>query len=183
MGTAETTLGTFESVLWDSSGIFSLGHLPGNGASVNGVAEAASLSGHIIVGFDDVGGAKEAFIWDMTNGMRSIRDILENAGFDLSDWEALGTANAISADGTVIAGGVGAYFALHPNWVESSSDSLLAQLVKPLMTKYGVLGHWGAGLALGATAMACAYAAEKAIPFLASQITRIFPAKTEPSTA
>lgn len=45
----------------------------------------------------------EAFIWDATHGMRSLRDVLSDLGADLMGWQLHG-ATAISADGLTIVG-------------------------------------------------------------------------------
>ncbi len=114
LGTAESAPGSFKAVLWNAGGVMALGQLPGGGTK--GVAEAASLDGSVVVGFDEVGGNKEAFIWDSLDGMRSVRGVLEHAGVDLSEWNALGEANGVSAAGTVITG-VGLHNGVTEPWV------------------------------------------------------------------
>ncbi|MCB0291781.1 MAG: T9SS type A sorting domain-containing protein, partial [Calditrichaeota bacterium] len=55
--------------------------------------------GHVVIG-----NSGEAMIWDAPNGMRSLRQVLENDfGLDLSGW-SLGLALRISDDGRVIIG-------------------------------------------------------------------------------
>jgi hypothetical protein len=59
-----------------------------------------------VVGFGSTstGGEIEAFIWDQTNGMRSLKDVLERSyGLDLTGW-TLESATGISADGLNIVG-------------------------------------------------------------------------------
>jgi hypothetical protein len=49
-------------------------------------------------------GSTRAFIWDAENGMRNLKDVLENDyGLDLNGW-ILRRANGISDDGLVIVG-------------------------------------------------------------------------------
>jgi uncharacterized membrane protein len=45
----------------------------------------------------------EAYIWDSTNGMRSLQDVLTDEGLDLTGW-TLHVAHGISADGKTIVG-------------------------------------------------------------------------------
>ncbi len=67
-------------------------------------AFGVSGDGSLIVGrSESVVDGSEAFIWDSTNGMRSLRDILIADGVDMTDW-TLFSATAISADGTTVVG-------------------------------------------------------------------------------
>ena len=50
-----------------------------------------------------VGGRYDAFIWDVTNGMRAVADLVTAAGIDLTGW-SLEAATAVSADGETIVG-------------------------------------------------------------------------------
>jgi uncharacterized membrane protein len=78
-----------------------LGDLAGGGFT--SVANAVSGDGSVIVGYGNSASGVEAFIWDETNGMRELDQVLINLGVDLTGWslyEALG----ISADGTRIVG-------------------------------------------------------------------------------
>ena len=86
--------------------MFDLGDLPGG--AVYGRAYGASADGSIIIGGSESGLGREAFIWDETNGMQSIKDVLvNNYGLDLTGWY-LGRASGISADGRTIVGeGIG----------------------------------------------------------------------------
>jgi len=45
----------------------------------------------------------EAFVWDATNGMRALEQVLSDVGFDLTGW-SLEEAHAISDDGLTITG-------------------------------------------------------------------------------
>lgn len=62
-------------------------------------ARAVSDDGAIVVGR----WANDAVVWDETNGMQSIKQILADAGIDLAGWTLL-EATAVSADGQKIAG-------------------------------------------------------------------------------
>ena len=67
-------------------------------------ARAVSADGSLIVGFGETGVAiTEAFLWDASNGMRSIEDLLIADGVDLTGWR-LEYAHDISADGHHIVG-------------------------------------------------------------------------------
>jgi uncharacterized membrane protein len=60
---------------------------------------AVSADGSVIVGAS----GSQAFIWDATNGMRSLQQVLADAGVNVSGW-TLSTAMGISADGKTIVG-------------------------------------------------------------------------------
>ena len=63
-----------------------------------------SADGSMIAGVDFPGSETRAIIWDETNGVRGVRNLLEiEFGLDLTGW-TLTSANDISADGTVIVG-------------------------------------------------------------------------------
>jgi len=85
-----------EAVRWTQIlGIQSLG---------SGVAFAVSKDGSVIVGQGNFASGYAAFIWDETNGMRNVKDVLENDyGVDLTGW-TLFRARGVSADGLTIAG-------------------------------------------------------------------------------
>ena len=70
-----------------------------------------------------------------------------------------------------IAGGIGVYFATHPEWVQSNSAAAL--LAKPYFDLYGSKAHWGAGLTIGIVSMACAYGFEKTALLLIHQAIRV----------
>ena len=122
-----------EAFRWTSAGgMQGLGDVPSLSYSS---ATAVSNDGSIIVG--EAGGSpaggddRTAFIWDAAHGMRNLRDVLVNEyGFDLTDWTRLGSANGISADGTTIVGwgytATGAQEAWRAVVPEPSSLSLLA---------------------------------------------------------
>lgn len=78
-----------------------LGDLPG-GLHQSG-ANDVSADGSVIVGASNSANGSEAFVWDATNGMRSVSDVLTGLGVDLTGW-TLRAAAAISADATTIVG-------------------------------------------------------------------------------
>lgn len=92
-----------EAFRWtQETGMVGLGHLPGTGAYSE--ALAVSGDGSIVVGYSHAeGGVDQAFVWDATNGMRNLRDVLIAQGVAV-DWHELSTALAISADGRTIVG-------------------------------------------------------------------------------
>lgn len=97
-----------EAFRWtEDAGLVGLGHLPG-GFGQYSAASAVSADGSRIVGADgqsNLGDYKDrqAFLWDSQHGLRSISDLLNETGVDLSGWELNGAAD-ISADGTRIVG-------------------------------------------------------------------------------
>jgi len=78
-----------------------LGFLPGNSTGNNDLSSALAVSadGSTVVGADTIG----AFIWDPTNGMRDLTQLLKGSGVDLSGWSLI-AATGVSADGTAIVG-------------------------------------------------------------------------------
>jgi uncharacterized membrane protein len=71
---------------------------------ISSQASSVSADGTLIVGdSNNALGNREAFIWDSTNGMQSLRDRLVDLGLDLEGW-TLTSAQGISADGQVIVG-------------------------------------------------------------------------------
>jgi len=93
-----------EAFRWENGVMTGLGDLPG-GRFRSG-AEAVSANGSVVVGFGTTSteGEIEAFIWDQTNGMRNLKDVLgKGYGLDLSGW-TLQNATGISADGLTIVG-------------------------------------------------------------------------------
>jgi probable HAF family extracellular repeat protein len=89
---------TYQAYRWtQTGGMIGLGYLPGASDSY---AYGMSADGSIIVG--ESGG--QAFIWDSTNGMRSLQYVLTNIyGMNLTGW-TLSNAWDISADGKMIVG-------------------------------------------------------------------------------
>jgi uncharacterized membrane protein len=79
-----------------------LGDLPGG--SFHSSANGVSADGSVIVGRGNSANNSEAFIWNSTLGMRSLKEVLTNDyGLNLTGW-TLSDATAISADGLTIVG-------------------------------------------------------------------------------
>lgn len=92
-----------EAYRWTSSGgMVGLGALPSGTPSSR--AYGISGDGSVIVGVSSSVPYQEAFVWDDTNGMRSLSSILTNElGLDLTGW-TLEEARDVSADGLTIVG-------------------------------------------------------------------------------
>jgi len=92
-----------EAFRWtEVEGMVGLGHLPGTTFSV---AMAASGDGSIVVGYASSGTISPiASIWDKTNGMRALQDVLQiEYGLNLDGW-TLTSVKGISADGLTMVG-------------------------------------------------------------------------------
>jgi probable HAF family extracellular repeat protein len=93
----------YEAFRWtQGTGMIGLGFLPVGGFSVS-AATGVSADGSVVVGHS---GSGEVFIWNSTQGMRSLREILTNDyGLNLTGWTLTGTGTTrISADGLTIVG-------------------------------------------------------------------------------
>jgi probable HAF family extracellular repeat protein len=92
-----------EAFRWtESGGMVGLGDLPEGG--FDSEAYAVSDNGAIVVGQGYSAVGWEAFMWDSTNGMQNLKDVLTNKhGLDLTGW-FLDSAQGISADGKTFAG-------------------------------------------------------------------------------
>jgi probable HAF family extracellular repeat protein len=85
------------------TGMLELGKLPGGRRSC---AFGVSADGSTVVGQGDGESGMEAFVWDATHGMRSLRQLLmtdARLSANLRHWK-LRSANAISPDGSTIVG-------------------------------------------------------------------------------
>lgn len=94
--------GNASALRWVNQQVVELGTLGGPRSWANGV----SAEGSIVVGrasVDAGAGNYGAFIWDETNGIRSLQALLEQLGADLSDW-TLTSATDVSGDGRSILG-------------------------------------------------------------------------------
>jgi probable HAF family extracellular repeat protein len=94
----------YEACLWTDAGTpIGLGDLPGG--PFLSYAEGVTDDGALIVGYSSIASTSDrAFIWDAAHGMRDLRTVLRTQfGLPLTGW-TLTRANAISPDGTVIAG-------------------------------------------------------------------------------
>jgi len=93
----------YEAFRWTSSeGMVGLGDLPGG--RFDSQAAGVSADGSVIVGVSFSTSGDEAFIWDTTNGMRTVMDVLSpDVGAALDGWK-LFEAWAISVDGQTVVG-------------------------------------------------------------------------------
>ena len=110
-----------EAFYWSAAtGLVSLGDLPGGGYT--SVVHAVSADGSVIVGMGSTG-SPAAFIWDQTNGMRTLQNVLiDDYGLDLGGW-TLGGADGISDDGKTIVG-----WGRNP---DGSADAWIATIPEP----------------------------------------------------
>ena len=102
-GTASNNGGTSEGFRWtEADGLSGLGWLPGG--SHSSVVDV-SADGTIVLGESDSTGniIDEAVLWSEAQGMRSVKNLLAEAGVDTSGW-SLDDAGGISSDGTIIVG-------------------------------------------------------------------------------
>lgn len=93
-----------EAFLWTSEGgVVGLGDLPGG--PLGSLAWAVSADGSVVVGDAKPWHSDSVpFIWDPTNGMRNLKEVLSvDYGLDLTGWE-LTRATDVSDDGLVIVG-------------------------------------------------------------------------------
>lgn len=97
---APFSLDRTEAIRWENSVETFLGTLGGS----RSLADDVSADGSLVVGWADTASERAAFLWDATDGMRSLEDELElEFGLDLSGW-TLEEARAISDDGNVVVG-------------------------------------------------------------------------------
>jgi T5SS/PEP-CTERM-associated repeat protein/probable HAF family extracellular repeat protein len=98
-----------EAFRWtEDGGMVGLGDLkgaPGRPDEFHSWAMEVSEDGSIVVGSSRSGTVDTAFVWDNTNGMQSLKDVLVNdCGLqNLTGW-TLNVANAVSPDGNTIVG-------------------------------------------------------------------------------
>lgn len=91
-----------EAFRWTSeTGMEGLGDFAGG--TTESWASDSNANGSIIVGAGNSEAGRVAFIWDSANGMRSIQDLLTDAGTDLTGWR-LASALAISENGDFVVG-------------------------------------------------------------------------------
>jgi probable HAF family extracellular repeat protein len=105
-----------EAFIWTKEkGMVGLGHLPGG--KFPSIVYGLSADGTVAVGSSTTAaGAEEPFIWDATNGMRPLRDVLSGQfSLDMTEW-TLNYAVAVSGDGQSI-GGFGSKDGLEQGWV------------------------------------------------------------------
>ena len=104
VGISDSALGE-QAFRWTQpGGMVGLGFLPGG---IESDAFGVSADASIVVGRDFLGpvghSASRAFLWDATDGMRDLQEVLIGEGDDLAGWTLL-EALAVSADGRSIVG-------------------------------------------------------------------------------
>ena len=102
-------------------------------------ATSTNHDGSLIVGTATLG--LGVFVWDKTHGIRSLSDLLIDAGIDLSAWSNLTFEDIrISADGNTIAGnGWNRSTGMSEAWIVSNFHSLNSLAAVPEPTTYGLL--------------------------------------------
>ena len=131
-----------EACRWDNGVISALGDLPGG--EFDSSAIAVSDDGQIIVGEATTDQGSAAFIWDPTNGMRSLQELAANlCGLDLSGW-SLTLPLGISADGRTIVGR-GLHNGSSEGWVLTIPRVIVINGERPVLTiQKGITLTWPA---------------------------------------
>ena len=103
VGSSNYAPGLTEAFRWTAvTGMVGLGDLPGG--AVSSAALGVSADGLIVIGHSQTDAGREAFIWDATNGMRNLKDVLESDfGLDLTGW-TLRESRGPSDNGLVVVG-------------------------------------------------------------------------------
>jgi probable HAF family extracellular repeat protein len=116
--------GRFQPFRWtQAGGMVQLGDLPNGVLTIQVPAVFVSADGAVVVG---TGYPRDPFIWDATNGIRNLRDVLVSRGLDLTGW-TLTAATGISADGlTIVGNGVHAGFGTSEGWVARLAEPVAA---------------------------------------------------------
>lgn len=126
-----------EAFRWDATnGMQGLGDLAGG--DFRSQAHAISPDGSVVVGQGRSGSGDEAFVWDESHGMRSLPELLEAGGVDLSGWQ-LEAATGVSADGRTIVG-----YGSNPNGDREAFRAVIPEPSTALLVGVGLTG-----LALG----------------------------------
>lgn len=102
VGASTSTVG-LRAVIWtEAGGMESLGVMAGGTYSS---ATAISTDGRLVVGFGGLADSQQAaFIHHESLGMVSLMDYLIDSGVNMSGWDALSKATAVSADGRFVVG-------------------------------------------------------------------------------
>jgi probable HAF family extracellular repeat protein len=131
-----------EAFRWDV-GADGIAHTPddvmiGLGDLAGGIfssqAYAISADGSVVVGRGNSASGDEAFIWDATNGVRELHQVLVDLGLDLSGW-TLTEATAISDDGLTMVG-----YGTNPS---GNTEAWIATIPEPstaLLVALGLVG-------------------------------------------
>jgi hypothetical protein len=124
--------------LWNNSGVTILGDLS-NGARARAFY-GVSLGGEMAVGSANGPSGTDAFLWNSTEGMNSLYDVLSASGLDLAaqGWSRLTTAYDISDDGRFVIGvgirnGVSEAFVVDQGFTTIPEPSTYAGIVGTLV--------------------------------------------------
>ncbi|MEM1082486.1 MAG: hypothetical protein AAGI48_00050 [Verrucomicrobiota bacterium] len=101
VGFGTPSQGVNEGLIWTNGSMASIGDLPGGDTACN--LKDVSGDGSIAIGFGADETGKTAVIWDATNGLRKLSDVLTQHSIELTGW-TLTEAVGISSDGDVIVG-------------------------------------------------------------------------------
>ena len=102
VGQANASPGVGEAFLWTlGSGMIGLGDL--TGGPLRSRAKDLTADSSLVVGNSDTALGSEAFIWDNTNGMQRLSDVLIGLGLNLTGW-TLTDAAGITNDGRFVVG-------------------------------------------------------------------------------
>ncbi len=99
VGSASHPFHGSQAIRWTSAtGLVGLGSIPGSSSSTS--AKATNSDGSVVVGRAGL----DIFYWTSEGGMQSLTDLLTAQGDDLSHWNYLFDAAAVSGDGQTIVG-------------------------------------------------------------------------------
>lgn len=102
VGTINFSDGSRQAFLWQNGVMTLLGAL--RGSALQSGAEDVSADGTVVVGTLSTPTGSQAFLWTPADGIRPLRDVLEqDFNLDFTGW-LLSEANGVSADGLTIAG-------------------------------------------------------------------------------
>ena len=89
------------------------------GLGVNNYAENISLDGSTVVGLSNSAPESTAFIWDSTNGIRNLKEVLTNEyGLDMTGWNLTAAWDVSDSGETIVGEGYDPY-GNHTAWIAS----------------------------------------------------------------
>jgi probable HAF family extracellular repeat protein len=139
VGRGSSSSGTGEAFRWtEAGGMVGLGDLPGGGFLSN--AYGTSADGSVVVGQGNSSSGYEAFVWDETNGMRALIQILADQGIDMTGWN-LTDAMGISAYGLTIVGSGTNPSGFGEAWIATIPEPGTATLVGMGLVSLSVFGR------------------------------------------